>query len=528
MEEPQSRPKRLIATKTMVLMDEPPADLPYAILSHTWGEGEVLYQDWSNGDREKKLGWPKIMGACVQAVKNGVEYIWVDCACIDKSNSTELSEAINSMFAWYQGAAVCYVHMADVTILSAWWDDREAEDLEIKRLAETFSMRPTVKFDSTILMNRWDPPVPAPPVSFSNSRYFRRGWTLQEMLAPRSVHFYAYDWQFLGALYPMRLVVADITGIPAVVLGREVALEDCSIAQRLSWAAERETQKVEDMAYALLGILGVHLSLNYGEGMHAFVRLQEEILNRVDELSVLAWGIAEPHRRSALLATSPADFKDCGDVVVNSTTKCPEHWMTSRGLKGTFELTHHEAEDGCMDFFLSLHCHLGTIDRYHAWRPLLQAASAAVVSPLNILMGDDPFRLFEMTSTLSLVLRTVPQVSAQQQRSLLHGKSACRTDMAFSVWGQEIAVRQKVGSGTRNRRLHKRFQRQVSGMPPGASELLKFEGTIRWRDQTMPPIQLYPDESPDGASRSTERQRDHEVLVYQAELAGQLLYLGLQ
>ncbi|KAK3658796.1 hypothetical protein LTR56_001667 [Elasticomyces elasticus] len=245
-EQQSSRPVRLLDTSTLTFVH---VDQSYAILSHTWtlGMEEVSYKDVCENTHRTKASWLKITGACRQAKKDGIAFLWVDTCCIDKSNNSELGEAINSMFAWYQGAAVCYVHMADVSMSSAWWDDREP--LRSKELAS------------------WKA---AGYVRFSHSRWFHRGWTLQEMLAPKFVRFYAQDWDFLGALYPLRHTVSYITGVPVDILGHQKPLSDCSIAQRLSWAAGRQVSKVEDNAYSLLGILGVPLSLNYGEGAHAF------------------------------------------------------------------------------------------------------------------------------------------------------------------------------------------------------------------------------------------------------------------
>ncbi|KAK4891540.1 hypothetical protein LTR27_009871 [Elasticomyces elasticus] len=238
------------------------------------------------------------------------------------------------------------------------------------------------------------------------------------MLAPKYVRFYAQDWAFLGALYPLRHTITQFTGIPAAILGHEKGIQECSIAQRLSWAAYRKTFKVEDMAYALLGILGVHLSLNYGEGAHAFVRLQEEILGRTGELSVLAWGRIDKTRRSALLASSPADFRHCAHVEVDPEGKVSEHWMTSAGLKGSFKVLPREAFGH--DHWLSLHCQLGA-----ETPPYLRA-------PLNHVSALDPSR---PSPGAKIYLKVRPTVNQELDSSDVLTKAAKKgTSVTLSAW----------------------------------------------------------------------------------------------
>ncbi|KAK4188581.1 HET-domain-containing protein [Podospora australis] len=147
---------------------------PYAILSHTWAEDEVLFQHMQQGSAASRYGYRKVLGACAQAVKDGFEYIWIDTCCIDKSSSAELSEAINSMFRWYREAHVCYAFLSDV--------------------------------DS-------DEDPAALGSEFSKSRWFTRGWTLQELIAPPLVYFYASDWKEIGSRSALLHTVVYITKI---------------------------------------------------------------------------------------------------------------------------------------------------------------------------------------------------------------------------------------------------------------------------------------------------------------------------
>lgn len=219
---------------------------PYAILSHTWnGEREVTYQKLTTGVGHEKKGYDKIDFCIAQAAADQIEYSWVDTCCIDKSTNDEISTAINSMFRWYQGAAKCYVFMSDVKVPDG-VDDPPA-------------------FKVT-WMN-----------AFRRSRWFTRGWTLQELLAPASVEFFSREGKWLGNKLSLEREIHEITQIPIEAL-RQAHFSEFSIEERLRWTAGRSTTKPEDKAYSLLGIFNIFLPLIYGEGeKHAFRRIYEEV-----------------------------------------------------------------------------------------------------------------------------------------------------------------------------------------------------------------------------------------------------------
>ena len=219
----------------------------YAILSHTWGADgdEVTFKDLIGGTSKSKPGYDKIRFCGEQAARDGLRYFWVDTCCIDKSDSTELSEAINSMFRWYRDAAQCYVYLSDVS--------RAALDIN-----DEFSQLP------------WES-------DFRKSRWFTRGWTLQELLAPASVEFFSKEGEKIGNKKSLERYIGEITGIPVKAL-QGSHLSNFSVAERISWQKSRETTRQEDKAYSLLGICDVYMSLIYGEGRdNAFKRLREEI-----------------------------------------------------------------------------------------------------------------------------------------------------------------------------------------------------------------------------------------------------------
>jgi hypothetical protein len=236
------------ADAKLVLCEFTAKDIPtYAILSHTWhtdNSEEVSLQDVEAGAGKGKAGWKKIQFCADNAVADGLRYFWIDTCCIDKRNAVELAAAINSMFRWYQKAARCYVYLSDVSI-----KDGEQH-------------------------GQSNPPcVPA----FRNSRWFTRGWTLQELIAPALVDFFSSEGERLGSKLSLETVIHEITSIARTAL-RGDELSKFSIDERMSWIERRNTTIEEDEAYCLLGIFGVAMPLIYGEGKdHASGRLQEEV-----------------------------------------------------------------------------------------------------------------------------------------------------------------------------------------------------------------------------------------------------------
>ncbi|KAH7114708.1 hypothetical protein B0J13DRAFT_488008, partial [Dactylonectria estremocensis] len=259
---------RLLNTRNFEVKEFRDDEVPrYAILSHTWDEEEVSLQDLEGTRAANKKGYQKVKSCCSRALADEFEYIWIDTCCIDKTSSAELSEAINSMYRWYQEADVCYSYLADV-------------------------------------------PSKA---KFPGSRWFTRGWTLQELIAPPTLIFLDEEWKELGTKASLRQDISDRTGIPVGILTEDDDLETFCIAQRMSWAAGRETSRIEDRAYCLLGIFGINMSLIYGERESAFTRLQEEIMRVSDDQSLFAW--KSPDNHGGLLATSPAAFIGSGNIV---------------------------------------------------------------------------------------------------------------------------------------------------------------------------------------------------------------------
>lgn len=271
------------------------ADIPdYVILSHTWGEEEVLFEDIDKPNVSGMAGYAKILKCCQQGKYDGFEWAWVDTCCIDKRSSAELTEAINSMYKWYWEAATCYAYLADATKLH--------DDLE-------------------------------------RSRWFTRGWTLQELLAPGFVEFYAHGWRRLGSRTKLVDRLVRATNIDKRFLLDRKLISGASIATKFSWASLRQTTRAEDMAYCLLGLVDVNMPMLYGEGHKAFYRLQLEIIKHRNEHTIFAWNSHNLNSQlysTTILAPSPAAFEFSAHflpVTSHRPAATLTYEMTSNGLR---------------------------------------------------------------------------------------------------------------------------------------------------------------------------------------------------
>ncbi|KAK4097870.1 HET-domain-containing protein [Parathielavia hyrcaniae] len=320
---------RLINTRTLEFAEFLGSSNPkYAILSHTWGDDEVTLQDMimtrdppSTGLLTKE-GYRKVVDYCRLAAQQGHEWAWVDTCCIDKTNHAELAESINSMFRFYEDAAVCHVFLSDLAA------DADLGD------------------------------------ALPHCRWFTRGWTLQELIAPEVVELYDQSWVLRGTKANLIDKLESITGILGGVLKWWIRLPEVSVAARMSWAANRETTRLEDRAYSMLGIFDVNMPLIYGEGEKAFRRLQEEIIRQSNDLTILAWQpqnlnpavFLKVARSSPPLALSPLDFSNHSAHFTKTggfrqpaqklrwengtkwSSPNPEYAITNKGLKITTSL----------------------------------------------------------------------------------------------------------------------------------------------------------------------------------------------
>jgi hypothetical protein len=272
----------------------------YVILSHTWGKDEVAFEDIAQPHARRMAGYDKIAGCCRLAVNDGFEWAWVDTCCIDKRSSAELSEAINSMYKWYWDAAICYAYLSDVSVSAGSEND------------------------------------------LVKSRWFTRGWTLQELLAPDVVEFYDAQWRLLGTKAKLIDIIASVTKIdPKFVLSRET-IENASIGTKFSWTAARKTTRTEDLAYCMLGIMQINMPMLYGEGERAFYRLQLEVIRQTNDHSIFAWESGERERQiTTLLAPSPTYFGKSAlsqAAVIRRPHGSATYEVTNKGLRATLPI----------------------------------------------------------------------------------------------------------------------------------------------------------------------------------------------
>ena len=316
---------RLLHTSTLKLQEFYGEVIPkYAILSHTWGDEEVSLQELQKASIELDglEGYRKIKDCCKLAASDHWEYVWIDTCCIDKTSSAELSEAINSMYRWYAEARVCYAYLADV----------ESAGLSKPSLV-------------------W---------SIGQSRWFTRGWTLQELLAPDLVVFYDKAWVEIGTRLSLSDEISEITGIKHHHMFEPLK---ASVAAKMSWASGRTTTRLEDTAYSLMGLFEVNMPLLYGEGSKAFTRLQHEIVKISDDESIFAWR-DDRAMKSGAFAREPCAFRGSGDLV---NVKFPHlerspYTVTHRGLAIELALVTIGTtnKDGVDRFTAALQCAFAT------------------------------------------------------------------------------------------------------------------------------------------------------------------------
>ncbi|KAL8345462.1 hypothetical protein RB601_005484 [Gaeumannomyces tritici] len=333
---------RLINTETLQTKIFFGESVPkYAILSHTWVEGEeVDFQemaryggaldrgDSTNSERictcacpcqslisdivRRRPGYEKIVRICRLARERNIDWAWVDTCCIDKSSSAELSEAINSMYRWYNQAKVCFVFLAD---------------LDLDPESDLASHSEPTELEEALGRCRW----------------FTRGWTLQELIAPVAIEFYNRHWKKVGSHATLQSALAKASGIRNFTFGDrsriwgDRALRDVTVAERMSWASKRRTTRVEDVAYCLMGIFDINMPLLYGEGDKAFQRLQEEILKRSNDMSIFCSSLDYARKLGwdgwDVLPTSPIAFDGSRDFWP------PKPFMDKRWSQATFSVT---------------------------------------------------------------------------------------------------------------------------------------------------------------------------------------------
>ena len=284
---------------------------PYAVFSHTWGEEEISFHEMQSARKlaQVKAGYTKIVCFCELARARGYRYAWMDTCCIDKRNSADLSEAINSMYRYYRDAGECLIYLSDV---------------------------PTVVNDAISQQQQLN--------YFRASRWFTRGWTLQELVAPKIRTFFSRDWIPIDDKGDLVDLLAEITNIdPRLLRDRDLLSTFCT-AKRMSWASTRQTTRSKDMAYCLMGIFNIHMTVIYGEGgERAFRRLQEEIIRTSFDQSIFV--LRGNYESSGLLAKRPSDFADTPRLGLWGPVNLAPFTMTNVGLSVRMNITKIRSPD---------------------------------------------------------------------------------------------------------------------------------------------------------------------------------------
>ncbi|KAI1358212.1 heterokaryon incompatibility protein-domain-containing protein [Xylaria arbuscula] len=343
---------RLLRTRQYALVERNDIPIPfpqYAILSHTWisPKDEITYQDFKSrksdieNDIFKQTGWAKLKRYCDRAAGDGWDWVWMDTCCIDKTNPADTQEAINAMFRWYQNSGICYAYLEDVDANTALdrlgpIDGNCASSLDLDTIASKDNLANPESFPHTLIQ-----------ALLIKAKWFTRGWTLQELLAPPYLVFVDCAWRRIGAREHWAKEISKICRIEAKHLTgfNPTDYTSCSIAMRLSWASNRETTVEEDETYSLLGLFGISLPLIYGEGrLRAFNRLQRELITVYNDDSIFAWKAPSASTRhflvhnkdenpgTGILAPSIREFWDASSVRcfgLHGTTFS----MTNQGLE---------------------------------------------------------------------------------------------------------------------------------------------------------------------------------------------------
>ena len=374
----------------LVLCDVHYEDVDYAILSHTWGfaDDEVSYHDFTNqiNSARNKKGYQKIAACCRQVLLDGLSYVWIDTCCIDKASSAELTEAINSMYRWYEQARVCYVYLEDVQRDATW------------------------ELNSSLKASRW----------------FTRGWTLQEMIAPAELKFFTSDWTEIGKKTELAELLSEITKVPKEVLLYRDLLEDVCISQKMYWASNRRTTRIEDRAYSLIGLFDISLPIIYGEGDRAFRRLQEEIIRVTFDHTIFAWELRG--NCSGLLASSPDAFAASADVKKMSVA----HYVK------LFNIKNHNIDYSISNFGLEIQMpHFTLKDRPQLYVGFLGCYLSNENKPLHIYIRQDLRKLSShffrtrtsrnsFDNTVSIPQLLIPSLSNQPRLWIIEPEKALK------------------------------------------------------------------------------------------------------
>lgn len=262
----------LLSAKTLELHEFDSSRPPYATLSCSWSAGSISLEDLIERDiTSRKSSFPKLQAACCQARDFDLHWIWNDDVCIDRRSTMAISECSNSIGDIYWECSLCMVHLQDFPA-GVITEEERGSYLE-------------------------------------NCSWIRSAWTLPHLILPQESFFYDTNWVQIGQKSTLAGLRSNLLGIDTGVLDDRTTLAEYSVAKRMSWASGLWAPRIEDKAYSLLSIFGIRMSIQYGQGRRAFLRLQTEILKSTKDSSLFAWKPLEFQKYHGVLARSPAEFQ---------------------------------------------------------------------------------------------------------------------------------------------------------------------------------------------------------------------------
>lgn len=372
----------------------------FAIFSHRWGDHEPTFQDMASKVLPRPIlsgpGYDKLCRLCEKAQTDFLcRYVWSDTCCINKESSSELEEAIRSMYRWYSLAHVCIVYLGYALTV----DD------------------------------------------FDRDPWFTRGWTLQELLAPNALRFYGKDWHPICPEVHaphgdkdnevIARAITRVTGIPEIYVRRfDPSCE--LVAEVMTWSAKRKTTRMEDRAYALLGLFNITIPIAYGEGHRAFYRLMVALANECRTPAFFAWAGRHSDYSNALPASSACYARlgpDAQDVVRRGDTGHPSYEVTKLGVVVKFLVFRVRRRLTLRGGF-----HVGTTWYFDEDVPLepftVRAGTGAALPPFVVIEEEDDHEY-----ALGIVNFACPDSNGHGE--LLQGSKYFGILMAKEKWGWE-------------------------------------------------------------------------------------------
>lgn len=244
---------------------------PYGTFSARWEDDTLGHEDLpSPQTAHQRPAFQALQRACSECQNHGLQWLWNDAVCINRRSIDALSKTLNSLAEIYRKSRLCIVYLHDLF-------DTEASHFDVER-------------------------------GLSSCSWIKHVWMLPQLIFSTVLQFYDAQWMHIGSKRQLSAELSRITAIEEGVLDGSESLEDYPNCVKMSWAAGLSAEAIEDVAYSLLAVFNVNMTIRYGEGMESFLRLQEEILKNTDDYSLLAWQPIPNQSYRGLLAHSPLEY----------------------------------------------------------------------------------------------------------------------------------------------------------------------------------------------------------------------------